>query len=62
VSARKFRAVFSKRVAMAQKRFKLWKKQSVVFQQQSSRARSADASELHAVFAWGPLLGMGKHF
>jgi hypothetical protein len=28
VSARKFRAVFSKRVAMARKRFKPWKKRS----------------------------------
>jgi hypothetical protein len=28
VSARKFLAVFSKRVAMARKRFELWKKHS----------------------------------
>ncbi len=36
----------------------------VVFQQQSSRARAADADarQLHAVFAWGPLLGVGKRF
>ena len=36
----------------------------VVFQQQSSRARSADTnpSQLQAVFAWSPLLGVGKRF
>ena len=36
----------------------------VVFQQQSSRARSADtnSSQLQAVFAWSPLLGVGKRF
>ena len=36
----------------------------LVFQQQSPRARSgdADSNQLHAVFAWRPLLGPGKRF